>query len=72
MKYFKKIIWIVLALDIVILAYAAFGFKVDDMTLSKGTIYDFNDGWEITWEDGSSKVVSKLPFLGKSLPQEKL
>ena len=72
MKYFKKFIWIVLALDIVILAYAAFGFKVDDMTLSKGTIYDFNDGWEITWEDGSSKVVSELPFLGKSLPQEKV
>ncbi|MDD6482065.1 MAG: response regulator [Lachnospiraceae bacterium] len=72
MKYFKKIIWIVLFLDIAILVYAAIGFKVDDMTLSKGVIYDFNAGWEITWENGDSTVVSELPFLGESLAQEKV
>lgn len=70
MKYIKKIVWIVLILHVAILVYALVGFQVDDMTLSRGEVYKFNEGWTLTREDGSSIAIGKLPYLGTSEPQE--
>lgn len=72
MKYFKKIIWIVLFLNIGMLVYVLTQFKVDDMTLSQGEVYEFNEGWRLTWQDGSSIVIEELPYLGESEAQERV
>lgn len=70
MKYFRKIVWIVLILNIVLVAYVLTQFTVDDMTLSKGEVYAFNKGWTLTRQDGNSIVIEELPYLGESEPQE--
>ncbi len=70
MKGFRKIVWSVMAFFFVLLIFVAVTFKVDDMTLSKGKIYDFNTGWVMTWPDGECINIDELPYLGKSNPQE--
>ena len=70
MKGFRKIVWSVMAFFFVLLMFVAVTFKVDDMTLSKGNIYEFNTGWTMTWPDGKSLNIDELPYLGKSEPEE--
>lgn len=72
MKYFKKIVWVVLLLNIVMLVYVVKGFQVDDMTLSQGDVYDFNEGWTLSWQDGSTIALDELPYLGESDAEEHL
>lgn len=72
MRHFKRIIWLILVLNIVLLAYVVIEFSVDDMTLSKGQVNTFNDGWSLTRQDGSSIALEELPYSGKSEPDEKL
>lgn len=70
MKYYKKIIWIVLLLNLILLVYVLNSFQVDDMTLAKGEVYSFNENWTLSWSDGSSVAIEELPYLGKSDSQE--
>lgn len=70
MKYFKKKVWFVLALNLLLLIFVAAVFQVDDMTLSKGEVYDFNEDWTLTWPDGKSLLIEELPYLGNSEPGE--
>lgn len=71
MKHFRKILWMILAIHIVLILVVVFGFKVDDMTLSKGEVKDFNEGWKMTWQkDGKSIEIEELPYLGESVPDE--
>ncbi len=67
---FRKVIRAVLLIDIILVLVVIFGFRVDDMTLSKGEVYCFNSGWSMTWQGGESKKIEKLPYLGKSEPEE--
>ena len=70
MKYFKKIVWFALAFCFLLLVVVAAVFKVDDMTLSKGKVYEFNQGWQIIWQDGKSLMIDELPYLGQSNQEE--
>lgn len=70
MKYFKKKVWFVLALDLILLFFVAAVFRVDDMTLSKGEVYEFNTDWTLIWPDGESLLIEELPYLGNSAPGE--
>ncbi|MBU5477951.1 response regulator [Eubacterium sp. MSJ-13] len=72
MKILKKLIWLALALEIIVLLVVVANSNVDNMTLSKGEIYDFNSGWTITREDGSSKKIKSLPYSEKSKAGEKI
>ena len=72
MKYFKKMAWVVVLFDFIVLIFVAIGFRVDDMTLSKGEIYSFNENWTMTWEDGKSLTIDELPYLGESEEGEKI
>ncbi len=72
MKSFSKIVWIALVFFLVILIFVAVTFKVDDMTLSKGKINEFNKNWILTWSDGEKYEIAELPYLGKSKAGEKL
>ncbi len=66
MRYFKKFVWIVLMFNVGLLAFVALQFSVDDMTLSTGKVYDFNQNWILTGEDGESIAIDELPYLGES------
>ena len=72
MKYFKKISWVVLFLFLALCVYVVVKFQVDDMTLSKGEVYEFDEGWTFTGEDGKTVLVETLPFSGNSKPEEKV
>lgn len=72
MKYFKKIVFFTLAFDLLLLLFVGLGFDVDDMTLSKGEVYAFNEGWTLTRGDGERIVLEKLPYLGESMAGETL
>lgn len=66
MKTIKRILIAVNIINIAILVYALVSFNVDDMTLLKGEVYDFNEGWTVIWEDGTVKKDVELPYHGKS------
>ncbi len=60
-KIIKKIPWIILLIQLLIIIYAVNAFKVDDTTLYKGDIDDFNTGWTLTREDGTESEI-ELPY----------
>ena len=72
MKKFKKLIWAALAIEIIVLIVIVINSDVDNMTLSKGRIDNFNTGWTITREDVSSSKIKSLPYSEKSKAGEKI
>ncbi len=72
MNFFKKIVLFLSAFNIILLLFVGIRFHVDDMTLSKGDVYEFNEEWILTWPDGESIEISELPYLGTSQPGEVL
>ena len=72
MKYYQKIVWFVLIFNLVLLLFVAVAFQVDDMTLSKGEVFDFNTGWTLSWPDGTKLDIRELPYMGESMPEEEL
>ncbi len=70
MKYSKKTVWIIVLFNLALLLFVAVKFKVDDMTLSKGEIHEFNTNWTLKWPDGTVYEIEELPYLGKSKPGE--
>lgn len=72
MKILKKLIWVALAIEIIVLLVVVINSNVDNMTLSKGEIYDFNTGWIITRQDGSSQKIKSLPYSERSKAGEKI
>lgn len=71
MKYYRKIVWVILAWSLLILTYVITQFKIEDMTLAKGEVLCFDENWEITWQDGTH-TVETLPYLGKSAAGERV
>ncbi|MGN1167962.1 MAG: response regulator [Lachnospiraceae bacterium] len=72
MKKSTKWIWGILIIQLIVLCIIVGNAKVDNMTLSRGETYSFNEGWVLYHEDGTSMELSELPYLGKSDPYEKL
>ena len=71
-KHLRKILWVVLAVQVLLLFVIAIFFRVDDMTLSSDEIISFNKGWTLTREDGSQTKVSSLPFSSESPAGERV
>ncbi len=53
--------WIILCVQIVLIIHVIVCFKVDDTTLHRGQIDDFNTGWTLLREDGSETEIT-LPY----------
>lgn len=75
MKYLKKLVWIVMAVDLALVIYVLAAFQIPDVTLSKGEINEFNRGWTFVWltDEGTEEKtaeVEELPYLGESSPGE--
>lgn len=69
MKYYRKIVWVILAWSLLILTYVVTQFKIEDMTLAQGEVFSFNENWEIAWQDGT-RTIETLPYLGESTAGE--
>ena len=70
--FFKKIVLGAFGISVVLLMVSALFFKVDDMTLSKGVVYDFNGGWELVRNTKETEFIEELPYLGESAPNERI
>lgn len=66
MKVFRRLVWLIVAVQISLIIYIAITFQVDDMTLVKGTVSDFNTGWTIYGEDSIGIAIESLPYAGTS------
>lgn len=66
MKRLKNAAWLVVVLQIILVIYVAVAFQVDDMTLVKGEVFDFNTGWTVCREDGRRVEAVSLPYTDSS------
>lgn len=72
MEFFKKLILCAFGFNVILLLVSAVFFKVDDMTLSKGVTYNFNNGWVLVRNTGERELAGELPYLGESVPNERV
>lgn len=70
MNILKKTLFILMALQIVVLASVLVFFKTEDMTLGKGDISYFNQGWRAIFEDGRIEDIDSLPYHSASSRNE--
>ena len=59
MKKYDKFIWIIFVIQLVVIAVVLMTAKVDDMTLAKGKMSQFNTGWVLVREDNSQTNLDK-------------
>lgn len=57
----KKVPWVILSVQLILVIYVINVFKVDDTTLYKGDIDSFNTGWTLVRQDGSEELI-ELPY----------
>ena len=72
MKKYKKVIWTIFFIQLVIIGIVMKTAKVVDMTLAKGKVQSFNTGWVLVREDGIQTNLEQLPYNGTSQPGEKI
>ncbi|MDY5576048.1 MAG: response regulator [Lachnospiraceae bacterium] len=72
MKKYKKVIWTIFFIQLVVIGIVMKTAKVDDMTLAKGKVQSFNTGWVLVREDGIQTNLEQLPYNGTSQPGEKI
>lgn len=63
MKKYYMLIRIAIIVELALLLIVGIFFKVDNMTVAKGSRYDFNDGWVLCYENGEEKEISELPYV---------
>lgn len=69
-KTLRNYAYVIVFIQILIVIVVLSGFEIQDMTLSKGTIYDFNKNWSILWEDGKREKIEELPYAGNCKADE--
>lgn len=62
MKKHYEIIWIILLIQLMVITISLRTAKVDDMTLAKGQVQSFDEGWVLVREDGETTSIQKLPY----------
>lgn len=65
-RILRTFAYVVIGIQIALVIFVLARFQIQDMTLSKGDVYDFNENWTIQWEDGTKKEIDELPFVGTS------
>lgn len=66
MKVYKRIAIIAFVIQLMFLLVVLLGFHVDDTTLSKGKVRDWNAGWTLVRSDGTEEAIDSLPYQGTS------
>ena len=70
MKVYKRIAISAFVIQLIFLLVVLLGFHVDDTTLSKGEVRDWNVGWTLVRSDGTEEVIDSLPFQDTSNADE--
>lgn len=65
-KKWQNITWGVFLVFMILLGVILFGFRVEDMTLAKGEVTEFNKNWVLIRPDGSREKIESLPLKEKS------
>ena len=71
-KNYRKVIWFIFFIQLVVIAIVLTTAKVDDKTLAKGNMQSFNKGWVLIREDGVREDLQELPYNTTSRPNEKI
>ncbi len=72
MKKISKYVWLILLVQIIVLSVIVGTAKVDKVTLTEGSMEDFDKGWIMYMGDGSGKRLQELPYYGYSKPYERI
>lgn len=72
MKQYRKLIWIIFLVQLVIIGIVIGTAKVDDMAVTNGKVHSLNTGWILVREDGSQSSIKKLPHNTNSQKNEKV
>ena len=72
MKKYRRIIWIILFVQLAVIGFILMTVRVDDMTLAKGEVKSFSAGWTLIREDGSRTELGGLPVDAESRANEKI
>ena len=70
MKKFEKAIWIVLVIQLLLIAVIVRAFSVDDVTLSSSEVYSFDEGWRIERAGQEEKI--QIPYAAECKAGEKV
>ena len=70
MKKFEKAIWVVLVIQLLLIVVIVRAFSVDDVTLSSGEVYSFDEGWNIERAGREEKI--HLPYAAECKAGEKV
>lgn len=71
-KVIYRIIWAIFFVQLVVVGVIILTAKVDDVTLTKGKVTGFNNGWTMIREDGTETPLPELPYYDSSSPYEKI
>lgn len=71
-KNYRKVIWFIFFIQLLVMAIVLTTAKVDDKTLAKGNMQSFNKGWVLIREDGVREDLQELPYNTTSRPNEKI
>lgn len=69
-KTMRNFAYVVVVIQVLIIIFTLVRFQIQDMTLSKGEVYDFNENWTILWENDTRQEIDTLPFAGKCKAEE--
>lgn len=62
MKNYKRLAFFAVILQVVLLVIVVGFFQVDNMTLAKGKVDSFNQGWTLSYPDGKKVQIESLPY----------
>lgn len=66
MNHLRRILWAIVSVFAIMIVLVVITFEVDDMTLSKGAVYNFNSDWRL-YRAGQEVVhLDRLPYTGTS------
>jgi signal transduction histidine kinase/CheY-like chemotaxis protein/HPt (histidine-containing phosphotransfer) domain-containing protein len=71
-KRFDRVVWVISVIYAAIIVFVVASFKIEDTSISQGSIYDFNTGWVMLMEDGTRYEIDSLPFSAPSKAGEKV
>lgn len=62
MKRYKRLAFFSIILQFVLIVVIVVFFQVDNMTLGKGNVYSFDQGWTLSYPDGKKVQIERLPY----------
>ncbi|MGN0155318.1 MAG: HD domain-containing phosphohydrolase [Lachnospiraceae bacterium] len=62
MKRYKQFAFLAVILQVVLIVIIVGFFQVDNMTLARGDVYSFDQGWTLSYPDGKTVQIETLPY----------